>query len=91
MKIRRLRSAVLAVALGAGVLAGTVIQTSAAAASGGWPTPDWYKVGPFPTLAECESYYDVDAQSGLYSGLVGCHWFGRGIYTPGYYYEVYIP
>ncbi|MEU0481915.1 hypothetical protein ABZ260_22350 [Streptosporangium sp. NPDC006013] len=84
MKIRRLRSAVLAVALGASVLAGTATQTSAAVATGGWPTPDWYKAGPFQTLAICDAYHDDAAQSGLYSGLVGCHWFGGGLYTPGY-------
>ncbi|MEU8206473.1 hypothetical protein [Streptosporangium sp. NPDC049046] len=90
MKIRRLRSAVLAVALGAGILVGTATQTGAA--SGDWPTRDWYKVGPFPTLAECDSYYDIDAQSGLYSGLVGCRWLlGGSAYPSGYYYEVYIP
>ncbi|GAA2898302.1 hypothetical protein GCM10010517_63400 [Streptosporangium fragile] len=97
MKTRRLHSAVLAVALGACVLASTApafaaTHTRTAVAAGGWPTPDWYLQGPYQTLADCDLAYEDAAQSGLYTGLVGCHWFrGGGPYMPGFYYEVYIP
>ncbi|MER7361706.1 hypothetical protein [Nonomuraea wenchangensis] len=97
MQIRRLHSALLAVALGASVLAGAApavaaAQTSTAASTGGWPTPDWYLQGPYATLADCEVAFQDAAQNGQYTGLVGCHWFrGGGVFRPGYYYEVYIP
>ncbi|MER5326154.1 hypothetical protein ABZV14_39925 [Streptosporangium canum] len=97
MKIRRLHSAVLAVALGASVLASTApafaaTQTSAAVAAGTWPTPDWYLQGPYQTLAACDLAYEDAAQNGQYTGLAYCHWFrGGGPYLAGFYYEVYIP
>ncbi|WP_133061770.1 hypothetical protein [Streptosporangium minutum] len=97
MKIRRLHSAVLAVALGASVLASTApalatTQTSAAVTTGTWPTPDWYLQGPYQTLAACDLAYEDAAQNGQYTGLAYCHWFrGGGPYLPGFYYEVYIP
>ncbi|WP_329083996.1 MULTISPECIES: hypothetical protein [unclassified Streptosporangium] len=97
MKIRRLHSAVLAMALGAGVLAGTApafaaTQTSAAVAAGMWPAQDWYLQGPYQTLAACDLAYEDAAQTGYYTGLVYCHWFrGGGPWLPGFYYEVYIP
>ncbi|GAA0918417.1 hypothetical protein [Nonomuraea longicatena] len=97
MKIRRLHSAVLAMALGAGVLAGAApavatVQTGAPVATSGWPAPDWYRQGPHATLAACDLAFDEAANSGLYSGLAGCYWVsGGGHFRPGYYYEVYIP
>lgn len=88
MKIRRLHSAVLAVALGASVLA----STAPAFAAGGWPTRDWYLQGPYQTLADCDLAYEDAALNGQYTGLLYCHWFrGGGPYLPGFYYEVYIP
>ncbi|MEU6723482.1 hypothetical protein ABZ917_07205 [Nonomuraea wenchangensis] len=97
MKVRRLPSAVLAAALGASVLIGAApafagTQASAAVATGGWPTPDWYLQGPYQTLADCEIAFQDAAQNGQYTALVGCHWFrGGGVWRAGYYYEVYIP
>ncbi|GGQ15810.1 hypothetical protein [Streptosporangium pseudovulgare] len=97
MRIPRLRSAVLAVTLGAGLLAGAApalaaTQTGAAVAAGGWPTRDWYLQGPYPTMAACDLAYEDAAQNGQYTGLLYCHWFrGGGPYMPGFYYEVYIP
>ncbi|MEU4510851.1 hypothetical protein AB0G05_15260 [Nonomuraea wenchangensis] len=97
MKVRRLPSAVLAVALGASLLAGAApafagTQTSTAVAGAGWPTPDWYLQGPYSTLADCEIAFEDAAQNGQYTALVGCHWFrGGGVWRAGYYYEVYIP
>ncbi|MEV4380514.1 hypothetical protein, partial [Streptosporangium sp. NPDC049644] len=85
------------VALGAGVLAGTApafaaTQTGAAVTAGGWPTRDWYRQGPYQTLAACDLAFEDAAQSGLYTGLVGCYWVsGSGPYLAGFYYEVYIP
>ncbi|GII92994.1 hypothetical protein [Sinosporangium siamense] len=97
MKIRRLHSALLAVALGASVLAGAApavasTQISAAGASGGWPAPDWYLQGPYPTLAACDLAYEDAAATGYYNGLVPCYWFrGGGPWMPGFYFQVYIP
>jgi hypothetical protein len=97
MRIRRSHSAVLAVALGVGVLAGAAPavaapQSGAAVVTGGWPTPDWYLQGPYQTLAACDLAYEDAAQNGQYTALVYCHWFrGGGPYMPGFYYEVYIP
>ncbi|MFG1963554.1 hypothetical protein [Nonomuraea sp. NPDC049028] len=97
MKIRRLHSAVLAVALGASVLASAApvsaaTQISAAVGAAGWPTPDWYLQGPYQTMADCDLAFQDAAQNGQYTGLAYCHWFrGGGPYPAGFYYEVYIP
>ncbi|MER6580797.1 hypothetical protein [Nonomuraea sp. NPDC001023] len=99
MRIRRLPSAVVAVALGVSVLAGTApasATTSATATArtgaAGWPAPDWYLRGPYQTLADCDAGFDNAADSGLYTALAGCHWFrGGGLWAPGYYFEVYLP
>ncbi|MFF0771780.1 hypothetical protein ACFYUK_23040 [Nonomuraea wenchangensis] len=99
MKVRRLQSAVLAVALGAGVLAGAAPAFAAAqtgtatvGSAGGWPARDWYLQGPYPTLADCDVAFQDAAQNGQYTAVLYCHWFrGGGPYPPGFYYEVYIP
>jgi hypothetical protein len=97
MKIRRLPSAVLAVALGASVLVGAApalaaTQTSTAAVGAGWPTRDWYLQGPYQSMADCDLAFEDAALNGQYTALAYCHWFrGGGPYLPGFYYEVYIP
>ncbi|MFF3437349.1 hypothetical protein [Streptosporangium sp. NPDC002721] len=97
MRIRRSHSAVLALALGAGVLAGAApalaaTQTGAAVAVASWPTRDWYLQGPYQTLSECDVAFQDAAQNGQYTGVLYCHWFrGGGPYPAGFYYEVYIP
>ncbi|GII64142.1 hypothetical protein Skr01_42270 [Sphaerisporangium krabiense] len=92
-----MNSAVLAVALGAGILATTgsafaATQTGAAVAAAGWPAQDWYLQGPYQTKAACKLAFDDAVQNGQYTSLLGCHWYRGGSVNPaGYYYEVYIP
>ena len=97
MKVRRLHSAVLAVALWRQRPApcGTAVaatQTSTAVVAANWPAPDWYLQGPYQTMADCDLAFDDAALNGQYTGLAYCHWFrGGGPYPAGFYYEVYIP
>ncbi|MER7207713.1 hypothetical protein ABT340_11625 [Streptosporangium sp. NPDC000239] len=97
MKIRRLSTAAVLVAMSAGVLAGATpavasSRASATTASAGeHPSlmEQWYRRGPYPTLAACNA-----ALLEVFTDLLitDCYYY-NGDPRPGmrgYYYDIYL-
>ncbi|GII88153.1 hypothetical protein Ssi03_61430 [Sphaerisporangium siamense] len=101
MKVRRFQAvAVLAMALGADLLAGAgpaaaVVVTGHAATSvqaRGLLPPDWYRSSYYPTMEACRVGLADAAANGQYTGLSACYYYaGDRNYRAGYYFNIYIP